>query len=245
MNIKLKYIISIVSVLAFIGLAVFLENKTSNTKAVRTQVMQASGYGFADVDAIRSLVEKNTNDVQSDSLSKRLFSIEDKITKNPYIERSVVYLQPSGEILVQLWEEIPLARVINDSVNYYLCTSGKNMPVKVGVGASVPMVFGRVNKDNVDGVKSLLASVKGDSFFNKIFVGLRINTFPTKKGSGYCYTVDTRLDGLKVIFGDQRDMTVKMDNFKIIYNYLSEQDRIKEYKSVNLEFVNYIICTKK
>ena len=47
------------------------------------------------------------------------------------------------------------------------------------------------------------------------------------------------------MFTTIEDLDVKLDNFRVIYSYLYDQNRTGDYKVVNLEFVNYLICQKK
>lgn len=66
-----------------------------------------------------------------------------------------------------------------------------------------------------------------------------------KDGNVYDYAVYTRSPGFKVVLGTTEDLDVKLDNFRVIYSYLYDQNRTGDYKVVNLEFVNYLICQKK
>ena len=57
--------------------------------------------------------------------------------------------------------------------------------------------------------------------------------------------MDTPLQDIKVILGDGSYIDEKIENFKALYTYLIKEDRLKEYKIVNLEFVDYLVLQRK
>ena len=50
-----------------------------------------------------------------------------------YIEKAEVYLEPSGQILARISEQLPLYRVVGDSIDYYNSRNASRMPLKKGI----------------------------------------------------------------------------------------------------------------
>lgn len=146
---------------------------------------------------------------------------------------------------MELWEEIPVFRLVTDTGNYYVSRRDKMMPVKAGTGVDVPVVSGQADKKSFPDIRGLISALKEDKFFSSQTVGIEVSRRKKKDGNVYDYAVYTRSPGFKVVLGTTEDLDVKLDNFRVIYSYLYDQNRTGDYKVVNLEFVNYLICQKK
>lgn len=242
---KVKYALFFLSLAVFAAFCVLMEAAGGGPSRVRVDVKQPSGYGFVDAAALKKYVLEKIDGLSGDSLSHRIFSEEKRISKNPYIEKVVVYAQPSGDIRVELWEEIPVFRLVTDTGNYYVSRRDKMMSVKAGAGVDVPVVSGQADRKSFPDIRTMISALQGDEFFSSQTVGIEVSRRRKKDGNVYDYTVFTRSPGFKVVFGTTEDLDVKLDNFRVIYSYLYDHDRTGDYKVVNLEFVNYLICQKK
>ena len=245
MSKKVKYALFFLALAAFVAFSVLMEVAGLGPSRVKVEIKQSSGYGFVDAEALKKYVLEKVDGLSGDSLSKRIFSQEKKISQNPYIEKVVVYAQPSGDIRVELWEEIPVFRLVTDTGNYYVSRRDKMMPVKAGTGVDVPVVSGQADKKSFPDIRWLISALKEDKFFSSQTVGIEVSRRKKKDGNVYDYAVYTRSPGFKVVLGTTEDLDVKLDNFRVIYSYLYDQNRTGDYKVVNLEFVNYLICQKK
>lgn len=244
MSKRVGYLIFALTAVAFIVFAVMMERAGAGASHVKVDVKQSSGYGFVDIEALKAYVEKNLSKVSPDSVSGRILPIEKHVSRNPYIEKTLVYRQPSGDVKVELWEEQPSFRIVTDSGNYYVSRVGNIMPVKAGIGVDVPLVYGRAEKGSFPGVKEVIRRVERDDFFSTQAIGIQVSRRFKNGKAVYDYAVDTR-SGMKVMLGMAEDMDVKFENFGIIYAYLYSAGKTDDYKVVNLEFGNYLICQKK
>lgn len=245
MNTKIKYLIFTLTLIAFIALCVFLEVNPSPKHQVRVEFISHSPYHLVDGDSIKKMVEKSTDSTHNDSLSHRLLEIEKDIAHNPYIEQALVYADPSGEILVKIKEHTPLYRVIGKNTDYYVSRDGSHMPLLYGQGIDIPLVSGEIDSLSHIDVVSVIDAMTKDPFFQDIFMGIDISRYNKGNGHGYTLTASTRLQDIKVILGDGSYIDEKIENFKALYTYLIKEDRLKEYKIVNLEFVDYLVLQRK
>lgn len=230
---------------AFVAFAVLMERAPSPAPRVRIDVRESSGLGFVDYDQVKSYVEKNLARTAPDSVSGRLLPIERRLAADPYVERALVYRQPSGDIKVELWEEQPSFRILTDSGNYYVSRRDAVIPVKAGVGVDVPLVYGQADHASFPQVREMIRRLEEDKFFSRQAVGIEVSRRIKGGKPVYDYAVDTRAGGLRVVFGPAEELDVKFANFAVIYAYLYSAGRTDDYKVVNLEFGNYLICKKK
>lgn len=238
------YIVFWLAVAAFVAFAVLMERVGPPPVRVRVEARQVSGYGFVDRDTVRAYVERNLAKVAPDSVSGRLLPLEKRIQRNPYVEKVRVYRRPSGEVWVDLWEEIPSFRLITDTGNYYVSRADRLMPVRAGCAVEVPLVCGPVAAEAFDEIRRIVERIDRDDLFSGQVVGIRVSARRKNAGTVYDYSLDTRL-GLEVALGAASDLDTKFENFGIIYSYLHSAGKTDDYKVVNLEFGNYVICKKK
>lgn len=244
MSKRTAYIVFALAAAAFAAFAVLMEHAPDGPVRVRVDMRQTSGYGFVHSDTIKAYVERRLANVPPDSVPKRLSPLEKHIVRDPYVEKAVVYRRPSGEVRVELWEEIPSFRLITDTGNYYVGLSGRMMPVRVSRGVDIPIVSGQADKDSFEPIRRILHRIEQDDFLAKQAVGLRVSRRMKNGRATYDYSIDTRL-GMEIRLGQADDLDVKFENFGIIYAYLYSSGKTDAYKVVNLEFGNYVICKKK
>lgn len=245
MNIKIKYIIFTLSVIAFISLCIFLEINDRPSRNVNIEYVARSPYKMIETDSIKSFIDKVIASTPADSLSISLLKAEETINQNPYIEKAEVYLEPSGQILARISEQLPLYRVVGDSIDYYNSRNASRMPLKKGINVNVPFVSGDIDSLSHIEVVRVLDAMQEDPFFCDVFMDIDVKRYNKGEGYGYTLTASTRLEGIKVILGDGTFIEEKIENFKALYSYLTRDDKLKEYKVVNLEFVDYLVLQRK
>lgn len=111
------------------------------------------------------------------------------------------------------------------------------MPLSSYYSARVPLLFG-FTEDNASDVYPLVAYITQDEFLNRHITG--INRLP-----GGRYDLEMRKLDFVVYFGTTEDIELKFSNFKAFYKKALKDDKLNDYRKVNLQFGDQVVCTKK
>lgn len=172
--------------------------------------------------------------IQKESLD--LNRLEAVLNANAYVRKANVYVSVNGDVGVEIMQKTPLARVQNAS-SFYIDEEGKKMPTSPNFSVRVPLVTGKVTKDNLSEVFKLLKNIKNDVFFEKQIEGVIVNKNK--------FTLLTREFDFIIDFGTVENCTMKMKNFKAFYKKALKDKTLDKYSKVNLQIASQVVCTKK
>ena len=150
----------------------------------------------------------------------------------PFITRNTV-----NKLLIQNNDSVkPIARVAA-SPNYYLDADGKKMPLSSVYTARVPLITA-ASTLQFDRITPMLLKLHEDEFMKSSVIGLHVK----RDGN---IVLRLRKHDLKVFFGKPSAIDKKFQNFKAFYKKTKMDKMLLEYASVNLEFGNQVVATKK
>ena len=110
------------------------------------------------------------------------------------------------------------------------------MPLSEIYTARVPLINGN-SKLNFEKVTELLLKINEDPFMKSSVVGL--NVLADKK-----IILQLRKQDFKVHLGKVEGIEKKFQNFKAFYQKSKQDNTLKEYKLVNLEYLSQVVATK-
>ncbi len=192
---------------------------------------------YVTEQAVNKLLKQNNVDATSiDKESLDLNRVEALLNNHDMIENAEVYLDLTGELKADIIQRKPIGRVVGNS-SFYLDKNGKPMPLSSYYSARVPLLFG-FTEDNASEVYPLVAYITQDEFLNRHITG--INRLP-----GGRYDLEMRKLDFVVYFGTTEDIELKFSNFKAFYKKALKDDKLNDYRKVNLQFGDQVVCTKK
>ena len=165
-----------------------------------------------------------------------LNQLETTLNNNPLIKNAEVYMSVNGEITVKIEQKNPIARV-STNASYYIDESGNYMPLSSNYSARVPLLTGRIEKNNLEYVFVVANKVYNDEMLKKHVVEIHQHNDMT-------YSLKLRKNDFKVYLGDIKNLDKKIGNFKAFYIKAFKDRTLKAYSLVNLQFDNQVICTK-
>jgi cell division protein FtsQ len=177
--------------------------------------------------------QDNVTSINKESLD--LKEVENRLLKNPMIRDAQVYLSVDGVLGAKIEQRTPIARVAG-SPDYYLDADGMKMPLSEFYTARVPLINGS-SKLNFEEVTELLLIINEDPFMKNSVVGLNILE---DKG----IILQLRKLDFKVYLGKIEGVEKKFQNFKAFYQKSKQDNTLKEYKLVNLEYLSQVVATK-
>ena len=235
-----KYInnIKVIIVLAVVSIFFAFSSSQNNVKPISE--VEVSFIGENNLFISKTKVDKlliQNNDyikcVSKDILD--LKALENKLSSHDMIENSEVYISINGILKIDIKQRNPYARVISDS-SFYIDNNGTKMPLSDNYSARVLLVHGLNDESKIDYVFKLIKTIRDDEFLNLNVTDILINKSDISLRVRDC--------NFEVLVGDLNNLETKIKNFKAFYQKAYRDKILNNYKKVNLQFNNQIVCTK-
>ncbi|WP_121667085.1 cell division protein FtsQ/DivIB [Mesonia aquimarina] len=227
---------------ALLVLVVFLYSFSVKRHAKRSiksvEVNFSNGENlYVTENAVNKLLIVNSDSLKN--VSKEILvlnKLESLLDKHEMIEDAEVYLSVDGTLGTQITQRKPIARVAGKK-HYYIDARGKKMPLSTNYSARVPWVA-NISEKEIEEIYPLLKKIEEDEFLTKHVTSIN----HLQNGN---YQLKLRTLNFDVHFGKITALTKKIDNFKAFYKKAHIDKKLDAYKSVNLQFENQVVCTKK
>lgn len=238
----MKFNWSIIRLVVLFGLIVLLFSFTKARN--RTRKLVATDIQFLDDNepfitraAVNKLLIQNHDSVTS-IVKERLVlkEAEQRLLNNKMIRTAQVYVTVDGVLGAKIEQRNPIARVVA-LTDYYIDEEGKKMPLSAVYTARVPVVTGS-SKQNFEELTPLLLAIRDDAFMKQSIIGLHFSDDGNVE-------LQMRKQKFKVFFGKPKEIEHKFTNYKAFYQKTKQDRMLASYKSINLQFGNQVVATKK
>lgn len=229
--------------LFLLGLVLFLyafssfKNNSRLVKNVNIQFMGSNNV-FITTEMVNKLLIQSQEKpyfLHKDDIDLR--ELEFLLESNSMIKSAQVYLTVNGVLMAKVEQKVPIARVQNSEV-FYIDDQGFRMPLSTQHSARVPVVYGIVEEEDLKRVFKLALTAYNDTFLKTYLTEIHQNK--NKEIS-----LKLRLLDFEVSVGNIDNLEVKLKNLKAFYQKAKKDNMLDIYKSVNLQFDNQVVCTKK
>jgi len=166
-----------------------------------------------------------------------LNGLEFALNSNPMIKNAQVYLTVNGEVIADVEQRKPIARV-STNASYYIDDEGLFMPLSNNRTARVPLVKGFVDKKNLYNIFVVANKIYNDPFLKTHIVEIYQRQDKT-------ILLKTRVLDFEIILGSMERLDKKINNLKAFYQKAKKDKSLNTYSTVNLQFENQVVCTKK
>jgi len=210
--------------------------KLKPVKSLQVEFMDASKLFITEAEIeqiLKGMITANRDSLMNE---ERLAAFESVLDANEMIKSSEVYYSLDGELSAKIFQREPIAR-IKDKDFYYLDSEGRAMPLSKNYSSRVPMVYGVQPKDLKE-IYPLLIKIQGDDFFKKHIIAIR------KKSKNH-YILQVRDREFVINFGRISYLDKKLTNYKVFHLKASEYNKLDDYKRIDLQFGNQVVCTIK
>ena len=229
--------------LFLVGLVLFLYAFSSfknNSRPISSINVQFTGEDnvFITSEMVNKLLIQSQEKlyfVPKDAIDLR--KMEFLLESNDMIKSAQVYLTVNGEVRAKVEQKLPIARVSYGDV-FYIDEDGFKMPLSSQHSARVPLVYGIVGEADLETVYKVALTVYNDSFLKTYVTEIHQNE--NKEIS-----LKLRLLDFEVLVGTLYNLEIKLKNLKAFYQKAKKDTMLDVYKSVNLQFENQVVCTKK
>lgn len=193
---------------------------------------------FIDAETIEGLLKENMSD--SLNFSKYMLDLnelEQLLNQNQMIASADIYSDIDGRLGVSVVQREPIARFYDGNFQY-LDTNGGFMPLSDLYSARVPLVSG-FSEEEISIIYPLLRTFYKDEFLKKHIIALR------KKNGKQQIELSVRNQDYTIDFGTTAHIDLKISNYKAFYLKAKKENKLKDYKTINLQFGNQVVCTLK
>lgn len=245
-----RKIFSVLGTIVLFGLIAFVEKETSE-KEVRNIIInikdQYGNHFIEDEDVLRLMSAGYTDSVRgklNDEIN--LKDLEQKIKSNKFVRTVEVYKDFKGNLLVDLVQRRPIARVIQpDGPQAYIEESGIILPVSDKFTARVLVIFGEGSGKLLD--SAYVASDEGKDFVkmlqlidNDVFLKAQVSEIVRRRNGDL--EILPQVGKEVILFGKPEGYEDKFKKLKIYYKKIAQLNGYNRYKTVNLKFQDQIVC---
>lgn len=177
--------------------------------------------------------------VHPDSLD--LSGIMERIERIDYVKEAIPYVEPNGELNIQIKERTPIALLKKDSKHSYVDVEGVKLPVLNLKAFDVPLVYGFDPSLDNDTLKSVAFKQISDFLVNALenkFGWMTISEIAYNKEEGVVAL--SQENGVKLLFGSN-DFQIKLENWEAFYTEVIRVKGIQAMQQVDLRFTNQVV----
>ena len=209
------------------------KNKSRLIDNVKVTITPKTSY-FISTDSIENMVLKYVNKLK-DSITLSL--IENEIDKNTYVSKSEVFTGVGQDLIVNIMQKDPIARLITKDSIFYLDKNSKFMSLSKLQSVNVPIVLGYRDKRDLEFLTKISLQIREDSFLKENVSKIIIKD----------HKISLKLRGYQslVLVGNNFRLEKKIQNLKAFYMRAKEENNLNDYKEVNLQFENQVVAIKK
>ncbi len=240
---KIVIILFSISLAGYILFSIFFLNKKvdggicKNVDVVVVDTLKSHFIGKKDVENMLKkagvvAVGKNMNEINT-SL------IENKLEENQLIKKAECYKTPGGTLKIEIFQKVPIMRVIATSGNYYIDNEGTIMPPSENFSAYLPLVTGNVEKSfATTKLYEFALFLQNNQYWDSQIEQIYVN-------SNKEIELTSRIGNFQIILGDLDNYKENLEKLKLFYEKGLNEVGWNRYSVINLKYKNQVVCTKK
>lgn len=223
------------------------QNLQLKCAGIKVEITDSIQERFLKSSDIRQWVNRNHPAIFGQPLrAVNLRKIEDGLRKLHPIEEVAVYtnvfdngVKSFGALVVKIKQREPVFRVVGSGHAFYMDKFGKVIDWSPRYTPRVLIVGGIVSTDFArKKLLPLVNFINDDSFWSAQIDQIYVNTVGE-------LSMIPRVGEQIILFGKPEDFQIKFRNLKALYTEGFKNGGWSLYKTINVEFRNQIVCTKK
>lgn len=213
------------------------------TEELVLEKMSNMGYSFTN---------QLMGDIEVDRIERSLLNM-------PGVKNAEVYKFNSGIVQIDITQRKPIARVIMKGglISFYLDETGDKMALSDDYVAKVPIFNGEIKEGrNSYSINELYDndSLKAISVLDDIFEVAQLfekNKFMRAQIVQIYFNQDKEMEMIprvgnhRILFGDSKDAAIKFKKMTRFYTEVLNPKELNLYDTLNIKYINQIICSKR
>lgn len=218
----------------------FVNDKRDETsiKTIVARVLDSSECSFVSNTDVLDIINKVLPDWKNKSVAKiNKNDLEQAISSNAYIKSAEVYGLLSGNLVVEVTQRKPIARILSKK-GYYIDKLGAKIPLSRKATARVLIISGHVGDSLSKEIVAFVNYIGNDKFLQSQITQVDV----ARNGE---FILIPRVGDHKIEFGTVKNYKEKFRNLLALYHKGFSQTGWNKYSKINLKFSNQVVCTKK
>ena len=251
----LNILLLVVILSALLALSVYCaySHFHDNLKDVNLNVLRDTDKGFVDYDKTYKMILDICDTVNNTQINMiDVDSVLNALNANPWIVNAEANINLKGYLDVEVEECKPIVRIYaKNGKSVYVDKEGNLYPssnqyvarLLVASGISFPVdKLGNVNdevyaKTSLPETFNLVKEVLNDDYARTC-----VRQIHYDKKKNYIFSVNNT--NIIVIFGDVNDIGEKLLKMKHFFDQMQGNPELDNYKEINLNYKNQVVCTK-
>lgn len=200
----------------------------------------AEGKYFLNDSLVKRIIDNKEMKVSQLNMGQiRVDLIEKLLNENPFVEKTQVFKDVNGKLMIDLKQKTPIAR-INDGLRneFYLAEDLSTIPLSSVYSAEVLLVGGSIDENDYQGIKKMIEIIKADKLLKNHIIAM-------KKESLNSFNLLVNKGDYIIEFGELERIEEKFENLKLFYEQYLGKVGLDYYEKINLKFNNQIVATKR
>jgi len=228
--------------------AVFSYKKLSDTKCQEIKVVMVNGsYRFVNEDNIREQVMNIDSLILKKTMGEiNAEAIETGLKKISVIENAEVYdgifgspCNFQGRLIVRVLQRTPVFRVLGESGDFYVDSSGKKIGMKPEKAKKMIAVTGFLkNSEDIEKMLPFIQYLSEDDFWKSQIQQI----YRSENGE---IKIIPLIGNQLIEFGGTENYREKLRNLKALYEQGFSTIGWQKYSKINLKFRDQVVCTKR
>ncbi|MDD2617808.1 MAG: hypothetical protein PHT87_03315 [Bacteroidales bacterium] len=217
------------------------QHQELQVQKIYIQIQDSLNHPYVTSKEINRLLKENQIQVIDKKLKEVDLSLmETLIEKHSMVKKAECSLSPAGRLSVRIDQRIPVLRVfVGGAEAFFLDEEGKKMTINRRVAVDVPVALvQRADSLSLANLFELAGLINKDDFWDAMIAQIVLDS------SGK-FSLIPRLGELEINMGKAENMEFKLAALRRFYEEALPKLGWDRYRSINLEFENQIICTKK
>jgi len=242
----MKKILSVLAVLLTLSYIVFAmityADKESDVrcKKVVVVVKDSTEHRFVRAAEIRNILQtKNIKLVGKRLTDIDYSSVEAAAASHKFISRAECFSSPSGLVFINVWQHVPVLRVMGEYGNYYLNQDGRKTGLSPYSAADVVVANGYIkDTSTINNLFRMSRLLQEDPFWDAQIEQIYVE-------ENREWVLIPRVGDYEVMLGLPDNLEGKMKRLRLFYRDALPKVGWERYSKIDLKFENQIVCTKK
>src|SRR5574343_280272 len=154
----------------------FALNRNNKRKIEKIKVeFQGDNKMFLTHEMVNNLLIQNLK--QASTIQKEqvdLMDLESVLENHSFIEQAEVFASEDGMLITKVQQKSPIARMVNNSRNFYVDKNGNIFELSSVYSARVPLVKGIIKNEFKKGFIGTLNEINKDDFLKKNIIAIEV-----------------------------------------------------------------------
>jgi cell division protein FtsQ len=228
----------------------FITVKKHEVKCTNVKILIPGADNFIEREEIDAILKEGQGFLIGRNLVDiNIHEIERSLKANPYIAFAKVYIDMDGVVHISVKQKQPVLRILNaGGQDYYIDSNGWKIPMSPNFTADVLVANGNILEGFNGKVDTLFTPLAADLYKTAMFIKQDTlwdaqieQIFVT---DNFDIELIPRVGNQRIILGNADSLQTKMNNLLAFYKQAMPLVGWNAYKTINLKYINQVVCEK-